>query len=144
GDYLFTPDPASGDDPFGEVQLYYHLDRVSAWVEDRYGFFHDEPIVGRLNFPMTNAFFGDFDGDGRGDVSFGTSEDGHDFAYDADVVYHEFGHSLVDGLGSPGFLNADAIGLDWVGGGLNEGSADVLAMLLTLDPLMAEYAGQAL
>ena len=141
GNYLFDPDPASFHDPFAEVQLYYHLDLVSRWFEDRFGFVHDRPMRGIVNFPMTNAFYGDFDGDGQGDVSFGQSDDGVDFGYDPDVVYHEFGHSVVEGISTLGFLAADDLGMDWAGGALNEGTADAFSMLITGDPHLGEYAG---
>jgi hypothetical protein len=41
------------------------------------------------------------------------------------------------------FLQADEMGLDWVSGSVNEGAADVFAMLLTGDPTVGEYAGLA-
>jgi hypothetical protein len=141
GDFLYLPDPAALADPFAEVQLYHHLDLISGWVAERWGAPVPTPISSYANFEMTNAFYGDFDGDGVGDVSFGQSGDGVDFAYDADVIYHEFGHAIVDAVSDLGFLAADEYGMDWTPGGLNEGSADVFAMLLTGDGQMAEYAG---
>lgn len=145
GDFLFAPDPPGIDDPQAEVQVYYHVDRVACWLQDRYGFRHTRPMQALVNFPMTNAFFGDFDGDRVGDLAFGHDEEtGVDFAYDADVVYHEFGHSVVSVLAELPFLRADRYGMDWVAGSVNEGYADILAMALTGDPFTGEYAGSAL
>ena len=141
GDYLFAPDPAEVEDPFAEVQLYHHLDFMARWLEGRWGLTWPWPMRGFVNFEMTNAFYGDFDGDGQPDVSFGQSPDGIDFGYDADVIYHELGHGVVDAVSAVGFVSADTYGMDWAPGSLNEGTADVFAMILTGDPQMAEYAG---
>lgn len=140
GDYLFSDDPLSEDDPLAEVQMYYHLDLVSAWFEEQVGFRHSQPIQGVVNFPMTNAFYGDADGDGRGDIAFGQGG-GVDFAYDADVIYHEFVHSVVGQVTSLGFFGADEYGVTFSPVALNEGSADLFSLLLTDDPSLGAYAG---
>ncbi len=142
GDYLYDFAPDSDPDPLAEVLVYFHTDRVSRWFFDRYGFALDRPIDTIVNFEMRNAFYGDFDGDGVADLSFGHDpQTGIDFGYDADVVYHEFGHAVVTETSLLGTLSADEYGMDWAGGSLNEGSADGFALVLTGDPLMGEYAG---
>jgi hypothetical protein len=145
GDYLFTPDPGSTADPFAEVQVYFHVDRMAAWLDERFGLQFGYALQSTVNFPMANAFYGDFDGDGEPDLSFGHVEDeGVDFGYDADVVYHELGHAVIDAL-APDLptVQADAFGMEWVSGSVHEGAADIWSMLLTLDPLTGEYAGSA-
>jgi hypothetical protein len=146
GDFLFFPAPASYVDPFAEVHLYFHADHFSRWLDDRYGLtFPYAPIWANANFPLANAFFGDFDLDGVPEISFGTDDPtGTDFAYDADVVYHELGHAVV-GEWAPTlpFLGADEYGLEWAGGAVNEGIADVFSMLHSPDPLTGEFAGSA-
>lgn len=145
GDFYFPPTPERLDDPQAEVQVYHHVDRVAAFLAHRYGFRHPRSMRGVVNFEMLNAFFGDFDGDGEPDLCFGQDpETGVDFAYDADVVYHEYGHSVVARMANLSWLQADSWGMDWVAGSINEGYADVLSMVLTGDPLLAEYAGGAL
>lgn len=143
GDYLFEPDPGSIDDPFAEVHAYFHVDRIAAWMEDRFDFFLGFPIHATVNFPMANAFYGDFDGDGQRDLSFGHVEDnGVDFGYDADVVYHEYGHAIVGRLASDlAYVQADELGMDWTAGAINEGAADLWSVLLTGDGQTGEYAG---
>jgi len=141
GDYLYEPDPGALDDPMAEVMLYHHLDLMSAWLWERYGLSLGGPIRAYANFELINAFFGDSDGDGVGDVSFGQSPDGVDFAYDADVIYHELGHAVVAATAGLGAVGADAYGMDWGPGSLNEGTADALALVLTGDPWMGDYAG---
>jgi len=144
GHFLFVPRPASPRDPFAEVGAFAHVDLMSHWLDQRWGFrLAWAPIDVYVNFPLANAFFGDFDGDGVPDVSFGHAR-GADLAYDADVVYHELGHAVVGTLAPDlPFLQADEMGLDWVSGSINEGAADVFAMLLTGDPKVGEYAGLA-
>jgi len=144
GNYLFVPRPEAPRDPFAEVGAFAHVDLMSTWLDQRWGFqVAWAPIDVFVNFPLANAFFGDFDGDGDPDVSFGHAR-GADLAYDADVVYHELGHAVVRTL-APDLpsLQADELGLDWVSGSVNEGAADVFAMLLTGDPQVGEYAGLA-
>jgi hypothetical protein len=144
GDYLFVQDPGSLHDPAAEVHVYYHVDQMSTWLVERFGLaLPYAPIQGLTNFEWANAMFGDFDGDGLPDVSFGQS-DGVDLAYDADVVYHELGHAVVNLLAPElPFLRGDEYGLEWASGAVNEGAADVFSMVLTGDPLVGEYAGQA-
>ncbi len=140
GDYLYEPDPAAFDDPFVEVHLYHHVHRMAAWLDEEHGLDVGTLLVAG-NLDMTNAFYGDLDGDGRADLAFGQSEDGVDFGYDADVAYHELGHGVVARTAGLGFMGADAYGMDWSPGALNEGVADVFAILLGGDGDMAAYAG---
>lgn len=141
GDFLFDVDPASHADPLAEVQTYFHLDLVAQWAADELGVVLEEPINGFVNFEYSNAFYGDFDGDGTADITLGTAPNGVDLAYDADVIYHEFGHGIVDRAADVGFVYGDEFGLQWADGSVNEGTADIIAMYLTGDPLMGEYAG---
>jgi Zn-dependent metalloprotease len=140
GNYLFAPDATSTVDPMAEVQMYYHLDLVSRWFESEFGLRLPEPIEGLVNFDYDNAFFGDADGDGVEEVAFGQNT-AIDFAYDADVIYHEFGHAVIGQVTSLGLFGADAYGLDFSPLSLNEGSADVFSIMITGDPLLGEYAG---
>lgn len=66
-----------------------------------------------------------------------------DYAYDADVLYHELGHSVVqslspDGLTDRAFL---PVGILSEAGAINEGVADYFAMTVADDPDVAEYVG---
>lgn len=146
GDYVFAPADGATHDPFAEVQAWYHADRMLTWLDATYGLRLPYGTIDLfVNFPLANAFFGDFDGDGQPDISFGHEPTtGVDFGYDADVVYHELGHAVV-GMLAPDlpFLKADSLGMDWVSGSVNEGVADVFAMVLTGDPDVGEYAGSA-
>jgi len=141
GDFLFSPDPGSFDDPFAEVQMYYHLDRVGTFYNDRFGLEMPQ-IEGLVNFDYANAFYGDADGDGYGEVAFGQTGD-MDFAYDADVVYHEYTHAVFGQIVDPGFYSYDEYGIVRATAGLNEGTADLFALALTGDPFLGEYSGSA-
>mgnify|MGYP000108751221 FL=1 len=148
GDFYFTPDPTSSDDPFCEVQMFWHLDLVSRWFEDQFGFRaqsqfgSDTAIEGIVNFDLQNAFYGDADGDGTAEVAFGQGG-GIDYAYDADVVYHEFGHAVFGSVVDSGGGRFDEYGRLVAPSGLNEGSADLFAIAITGDPLLGEYAGSS-
>jgi hypothetical protein len=143
GNYHYDPTYGALDDPFAEVQAYHHTDVISAWADERWGIRLSEPLRVLTNFPLTNAFYGDFDGDGVRDTAYGISDDGYNFAYDSDVVYHEYGHAIVRTIAGSMGMKADEIGIDWTSGSLNEGTADIFAMALNGDPLLAEYLGQS-
>ncbi len=140
GDYFFEPDPTSSQDPLAEVQMYHHLDLVAHYFDETFGFAHGAAMEGIVNFELDNAFYGDADGDGQPEVAFGQGAL-VDFAYDADVIYHEYVHSVFDGLTDLGFFGADEYGIHFAAGGLNEGTADLFALAITLDPKLGEYAG---
>ena len=141
GNFLFEPAPSAFDDPFAEVHLFHHVDLMGQWLDDEHGLHVGQPLLVAANLDMTNAFYGDLDGDGRADLAFGQSPDGVDFGYDADVAYHELGHGVVARTAGLGFMRADEYGMDWSPGSLNEGVADVFSILLGGDAEMAEYAG---
>ncbi|MEC9390256.1 MAG: hypothetical protein VX944_09290 [Myxococcota bacterium] len=143
GDFFEQPREGSLDDPFVQPNAYHHVDAIARWADQRYGLRLEEPIQIFTNFPLTNAFFGDFDGDGDRDLSFGISDGGYNFGYDADVVHHEYGHALVRELAGSMWMQADELGVDWTPGALNEGVADTFAMVLNPDPLLAEGLGRS-
>jgi len=147
GDFFFTPDPTSLDDPFCEVQMFWHLDLVSRWFEDQFGFramggLGPVAMEGIVNFELQNAFYGDIDGDGVAEVSFGQGG-GIDYAYDADVVYHEFGHAVFGSVVDSSGGRWDEYGRLVAPSALNEGSADLFSLAITLDPRLGEYAGSS-
>ncbi|HEY3359416.1 MAG TPA: MYXO-CTERM sorting domain-containing protein [Polyangia bacterium] len=155
GDYLFDPQEHSFTDPFAEVQMYYHVSRIHQWFADTFGFARvgrgaDQHIDLFANFatdagngqlqPYDNAFYGDLDGDGHGDLTFG--QGGLDFSYDAEVIYHEFTHSVVDEGPKLDGLDIDALGLFLDPGSLNEAFADYFSSTFVGDPILGEYVGQ--
>lgn len=143
GDFVYPFDPEGPVDGLAEVQLYHQATTTVDWMRSALGVTLPTPIVAHANFPWANAFYGDFDGDAVADISFGQA-DGVDLGYDGDVVTHELGHAAV-ALLSPDlpFVTADGWGLEWAGGAVNEGAADVFAMLRSGDPQVGEYAGGA-
>lgn len=157
GNFLYEPEEPAFDDPFSEVQGYYHVSVINQFFEDTLGFTYScggsktMNIYVNQHYPgdpqsSANAFFGDSDGDGCGDITMGEGM-GVDFAYDADVIYHEFTHSVVEtagGLGCAPFgVCTDELGMSYVSIGLNEGFADYFAVTFTDDPELGEHAGEA-
>ena len=128
-----------------------------------------KPIVGIANFqmmgyysgyntsdlkPMDNAFFskydpafaemfyGDFEYNESDALVFGQGPNA-DFAYDGDVIYHEFGHGVVDGIARFAYEGwADEYGFTNEIMGMNEGMADVFSFIITEDPCLAEYVAK--
>jgi hypothetical protein len=97
-------------------------------------------------FPFDNAMFmeaGDMLGIMDRDTDsmvFGQGSEG-DFAFDGDVVTHEFGHAVVAATCGLGMYSLDEMGLDPSTGALNEAYADTGTFCSTDDPVVGDYAG---
>jgi MYXO-CTERM domain-containing protein len=68
----------------------------------------------------------------------GTSKD---FAYDGDVVYHEFAHAMMHSVSKLGSGHPDKYGFDHTPAGMHEAYADYFSSIITGDPNVGEYAG---
>jgi Zn-dependent metalloprotease len=158
GNFFYEPDEPNVADPFAEVHAYFHADRVARYFEEQLGFKRScggsQRITVYVNHhtpgdpqSSANAFYGDSDGDFCGDITLGEGM-GIDFAYDGDVIYHEFAHGVVEqtgGLGcAPLGICWDSLGLNWTPMGLNEGFADYFALTLAGDPNLGEHVAVAL
>src|SRR5262249_8253367 len=101
--------------------------------------------VGDLPYdPLDNAYFTDqCDGTLGPTMIFGQGSE-VDFAYDADVIYHELGHGIVAMLAPLGLtqlsLRPDGVTTD--AGAINEALADYVSVMITEDPVLAEYVGR--
>lgn len=159
GHFLYEPDEPSYEDPFSEVMGYYHASAINQFFGDVLGFQHtcagsdaitiyvNQHVPGGLyeQVESGNAFYGDADGDGCGDLVLG--EGGYtiiDFAYDGEVIYHEFTHGMVEQAGGLGCMPFgacnDSLGVDWVPLGLNEGFADYFSVTFADDPVLGEHS----
>jgi MYXO-CTERM domain-containing protein len=68
-----------------------------------------------------------------------------DFAYDGDIVFHEFTHAIIYSfVPTLGSLWHDKWGAHAQPGALNEGWSDYFSMSFTGDPVTAEYGGQGI
>lgn len=147
GDYLFMPEVGSYTDPFAEVSAYHHASRVAAYFRDVHGFTwrcdgstRMELLVNyteRPSVPYDNAAYSGGFGGGCGSLLFGQGATG-DFAWDGDVVYHEFGHAVTDSLTSIAGFTSDTLGISYEPGAVNEGSSDYWAAAVQGDGSIAE------
>jgi len=147
GDYIFTPDEGKFDDPFAEVMAYYHVDTFHRYMKKSFGFARQgktgievfvnlHSVQGGQKRGMANAFYGDLNGDSIGDLVFGQGS--KDFAYDADVIYHEFTHSAVDETSNL-TVAMDSLGFNATPAALNEGFADIFSSFHAGDPVVGDY-----
>jgi len=154
-DFLYDPplDPLDPDDAFAQVNVYYHLTRArdffnathgidfqqSGWDLNAIANMHDNGA------PYDNAFFspigqgGEFAANNLIAIGQGTSID---FAYDSDVIIHEFGHyvghnAIAYSQGPDAF---DEYGLSLWGASIDEGVADYFAGTINGDPILGEAA----
>lgn len=159
----FVPLPSIGlvadnrafDDPYAEVAAYHYVERfvdvmrerglASARCErftvlvNRHGLDEaQEPV------PIGGATFVDTcDADVSPTLLVGQGKD-VDYAYDADVLFHEMGHSVVQQLAPDGLSERRYApwGIVSEAGAINEGLADYFAMSVSGDPLVGEYVGR--
>ncbi len=172
-EYVFRSD-TEPEDAFSEVQMFYHVNKVYG-VARALGGFSDltqKPLTAIVNMripaldisslctgttytgtsgldPFDNAAFMAANTLPGGlpeedSIVFGQGTAG-DFAYDGDVVYHEFGHAVMATVApafSSGFI--DEHGFNSMPGGMHEGYADLMTLWVTDDPSVGEYAGSGL
>ncbi|MBI5500195.1 MAG: hypothetical protein HY907_08130 [Deltaproteobacteria bacterium] len=143
GDYLFLPEEPSLTDSFSEAQGYYSADRLGRYMQDNWGYTWNcrgtNVMKVAVNMDYCNAMYGDVDGDRCGDAMIGQGTE-RDFAYDSDVIFHEFGHGLFSQFTDiRGWGVFDELGPDFTGEGLGEGTADYVAVTVDGDPRLGEY-----
>ncbi len=149
GNYLYDPALGDVDEEFPEVMAYFHTDRINRYFEDTHGYQYDCRGTRRMratvnvhrgiDTAISNAWYGDSNGDECGDISFGQGED-VDFAYDADVIYHEFTHDVVNTIVGGLWMDFDSLGVDPTPGAFSEGTADYFAVSVTGDQRLGDYA----
>ncbi|MFH1437165.1 MAG: hypothetical protein ABIJ56_15770 [Pseudomonadota bacterium] len=148
GNFLYDPSEEQPDfeDPFAEVHSYYHIDKQVDFM------------VETFDYPMTRGpidlyvnYYQSVDGEGNPEPYDNAQFDGEgwtiemgqgptkDYSYDAAILYHEYGHSIVDSIAHLNFMAADKYGLILLPGAIHEGTADYWAATLTDDPDMSEY-----
>lgn len=77
-----------------------------------------------------------------GAIAFGQGAE-IDYSYDGDVVYHEFGHSVVGTtINLVGWWHLDEQGASASPGSMNEALADFFSSAIAGDPASGEYASQ--
>ncbi len=148
GDFLYDPEEPAFEDPFAEVHTYFHANRAAEHFRDVHGFTWAcgtetlmRVFVNYAEAPRTpydNAAYSPSSGAECGFMLFGQGAT-QDFAYDSDVIYHEFGHAVVDQVSDLGFFFVDGLGAAYDPLAVNEGVADYFAATISGDPRMAEY-----
>jgi MYXO-CTERM domain-containing protein len=175
GDYTDIAPDTTGkapEDTYAELSMFYHTDKAYKHAKDL-GLVATSKLtaVGNLRvpdgyqtqdpvklanpdlplLPFDNAFFAP--NDPTFSLIFGLTGDAMwfgqgtfiDFGYDGDVVYHEFGHFVVDQtaklVGDP---HLDEFGSSVSPGALNEGLADIYSFFITGDSATGEYASKGL
>jgi MYXO-CTERM domain-containing protein len=168
--YQSDTDP---EDAFAEVSMYYHANKMYAFLESlgmpelslaplttvanlRFPAGWDVFDVSQMKNPnlelqpYNNAFFtpenpyGSLFAGVHGGLFFGQG-DNADFAYDGDVVYHEFGHAMVDRtISLVASWHLDEQGASDQPGAMNEGLADYFSSALAGDSQVGEYAAKNL
>lgn len=169
GNYLSVLPPADwsdANDPFAEVQMYFHVSKIHDYFHDGFGLTDlDFPLPAIVNVSMyikeeiaammgakggwqgfPNAAFIPPEGFaqfGLPKVASGAIVFGHsgetDFSYDASVIYHEYTHAIVGTTRLAG-MSVDSFGLDNLPGAMNEGFADYFSCSLRNDPKIGAYA----
>ncbi|MGE0786855.1 MAG: MYXO-CTERM sorting domain-containing protein [Sandaracinaceae bacterium] len=147
GNFLYDPEEPAFDDPFAEVNMYFHANQIAEYFRDTHDLIWQcgaETIMRVfVNYsegarvPYDNAAYSPSGGTECGFLLFGQGQ--RDYSYDSDVVFHEFTHAVVDQISSLGFFFADPQGVSYEPQAINEATADYFAASVNGDPHMAEY-----
>ncbi|MBT9554883.1 MAG: M36 family metallopeptidase [Myxococcales bacterium] len=159
--HITPPETQSIDsDAFAEVMMYHHIQRIHGYFKDGFGLTDlDYPLDALVNVQVHvalcdswaafgNALFTpegsfnfgiDFDFGFEGAaIIFGQTAD-KDFAYEADVIAHEYTHAMI-GATRLNAITVDEQGLSNLAGALNEGYADYFACTTAGDSVIGNYA----
>lgn len=159
--HILPPAEAAIDsDPFAEVMMYHHVQRIHDYFQRGFGLTDlDYPFEALVNIQVAvslcdgwaafgNALFtptGTFDypvefdfGLGGPAIIFGQTAT-KDFAYEADVISHEYTHAMI-GATRLNAIVLDEQGLDNHAGALNEAYADYFACSLANESVIGNYA----
>ncbi len=152
GDFLYDPMEPAFDDEFAEVNVYHHADTIARYFRETHGLewscCETSSIIDVIaNYFETNgagysnAFFSPPQCS-RGicaTMAFGQGAN-RDFGYDGDIVYHEYGHGIVDVTSEfTIFILDPRRGVKYDPGALNEATADYFSASLGNDPNLADY-----
>jgi len=155
-DFLFDPNAqvTSLDDPFGEVMAYHHASRMRNYFEETfaldmsssaYSLAVVSSYAANADY-IQNAFYSPgysgsgYPGNARNIICLGRGYS-EDFAYDSDVLLHEFTHYISNNAMNytdEGFY--DEYGSTFMGGAINEGTADYFSSTVNNNPIVGEYA----
>lgn len=147
-DFLYPPpsDPRDLADPFADVNLYYHMDRMDSYFRDTFGLPMDYGLLVVSNYapggkPYPNAFYTPWGGYGAPNAIF-LGQANVDFSYDSDVMLHEFTHYVNQNAVnfSEGVFDFDQYGLVTMPGAINEGTADYFSSSVNDDPVVGSVA----
>jgi len=131
------------DEPFTEVNLYHQITRIRDYFTTVHGVSFQQDLLGFANYhengqPFDNAFFSPINMSQSVLVlGQGTSAD---FGYDADVIFHEFTHYVIDTVAHLSGQYFDEWGRLALTGAINEGLADYFSCSNFDDPTVGEYA----
>jgi MYXO-CTERM domain-containing protein len=146
GDFFYEPADPATDDPFVEVMAYYHVTESAKFFESVHGHEFTGTALVTTNYreeddgTYDNAFYTQ---DMSGNTLLVFGQGWRDFAYDASVIVHEFGHSIVQETTNMelDFLVFDEYGWNNATGGIHEGVADYWAGTYVGDSAIGDYVG---
>lgn len=137
---------STSDRRFTEVMGYYHVTRMHDYLKDNQltnavnGMM---PIVVNVQDSedpskgFDNAFFTrDWRFSSTGILVFGSGNELHNFAEDSDVLYHEYGHAVLDRIQRGLIQNFEHV----YSGAIHEGTGDSIAAHLNGNSKLAEWA----
>lgn len=150
GDFLYDPMSLAFDDAFSEVSAYFHTSLVVDYFRAAHAFTWSCAGLPRMdvvvNYSETphvgydNAMFVPGSRGSCGTLVFGQGFM-HDYAYDGDVVYHEFGHAVTESISSLGYFATSIASNNYQPLAINEGTSDYWASAVQGDPNIGESIG---
>ncbi|MCS6857947.1 MAG: hypothetical protein NZM37_09560, partial [Sandaracinaceae bacterium] len=152
GDFRYLPNPASRMDAFAEVMAFHHVSEIAKRFQNNHGFswrceasevppserrFRVLVSYGEASGGFANAFFVNETRANCDRLVFGQVAT-HNFAYDADIIYHEFAHMVSHRLVGLVSFAVDELGVHHEPWAIDEGASDYWAATTQGDPLVGE------
>ncbi|MCP4606609.1 MAG: M4 family metallopeptidase [Proteobacteria bacterium] len=143
GHFVFKPslEEYSFEDPFAEVNVYRNITSINSWARETFGWeglFGDKTWIQiKVGRAWYNAAY--YAGNEDRDPFLVFGQDTVDFAYDADVAFHEFGHAINRTIWEHTWFHRDELGINTSMFTLEEALADIWAQHFSGDPVMDSY-----
>ncbi|MBI5527985.1 MAG: hypothetical protein HY897_16765 [Deltaproteobacteria bacterium] len=151
GDFLYDPAEPDLTDPFAEVMTFYHMNRARDWFRSIGVSAMDVKVQAAANCSSYLVGVPCNAGWSAGAMMIGIClgadplNKAHrtiNFAYDADVIMHEYTHGFVEKT-SAIIATLDAFGWTGMSDGINEGAADFVSGFITDDDVLGRHASLA-
>lgn len=156
GNFFYVPEEGSNMDAFAEVNAYFHIWRAANYFQANHGITWTcacgaenlRVILDSASDPSEDPTLAVYVPNrcetfecGSIVLGVGRNAEGElrNFAYDGDVLYHEYAHAVIDERNGNAGVRIDEQGVSYEPSSVREGGADYFAAAIGGDPHIAEH-----